>query len=230
MSPLVTGGCEAPGWVKRSPHKRVRLDSSNRSPHSQACGTCGVSSQRTVWRPRTSRSPSASARAGRSATSSTETMGAMRPQSGAATGATARNSLSDPHSSASKCENPTWRRRSTGRTAATASRTSGNIRRGPVWKSSGSSSTTRYWLKLKPPGTRSTGASWRRLGLHGRRTQEDAELTPLPMMRERRVLVLDDDEKRHDWFREQADSLNWELHHAWTVAEAIESLNRNDFD
>ena len=50
------------------------------------------------------------------------------------------------------------------------------------------------------------------------------------MMRERRVLVLDDDEKRHDWFREQADALNWELHHAWTVAEAIESLNRNDFD
>ena len=43
-------------------------------------------------------------------------------------------SLSDPHSSASKCENPTWRRCSTG-TAATASRTSGNIRRGPVWKS-----------------------------------------------------------------------------------------------
>src|SRR6266545_4048711 len=104
MSPLVTGGCEAPGWVKRSPHKRVRLDSSNRNPHSQACGTCGASSQHTVWRPRTSRSPSASARAGRAATSFTETMAAMRPQSGAATGATASSSLSEPHSSASKCE------------------------------------------------------------------------------------------------------------------------------
>src|SRR5688572_11902904 len=30
-----------------------------------------------------------------------------------------------------------------------ASATSGNMRRGPVWKSSGSSSATRYWLKLK---------------------------------------------------------------------------------
>ena len=28
---------------------------------------------------------------------------------------------------------------------------------GPVWKSSGSSSTTTYWLQLKPPGTTSTG-------------------------------------------------------------------------
>ena len=40
-------------------------------------------------------------------------------------------------------------------TRATASRTSGNIVRGPVWNSSGSSSTIRYWLKVKPPGTRS---------------------------------------------------------------------------
>ena len=42
--------------------------------------------------------------------------------------------------------------------AATASRTSGNSRRGPVWKSSGSSSTTRYWLNVKPPGTTSGGS------------------------------------------------------------------------
>ncbi len=62
----------------------------------------------------------------------------------------------DPHSSASKCENPTWRRRSTGRTAATLPDEREHPA-GPVWKSSGSSSTTRYWLKLKPPGTRSTG-------------------------------------------------------------------------
>jgi len=39
--------------------------------------------------------------------------------------------------------------------AATNQLTSGNIRRKPVWNSSGSSSTTRYWLKLKPPGSRS---------------------------------------------------------------------------
>ena len=38
------------------------------------------------------------------------------------------------------------------RTWATASRTSGNIRRSPVWKRSGASSTIRNWLKVKPPG------------------------------------------------------------------------------
>src|SRR5450759_601050 len=41
-----------------------------------------------------------------------------------------------------------------GITRSIASRTSGNILRGPVWKTSGSSSTIRYWLKLNsgPPG------------------------------------------------------------------------------
>lgn len=63
-----------------------------------------------------------------------------------------------------------------------------------------------------------------------RRTQEDAELRPSPNMRDARVLVLDDDEKRHDWFRDKAEALNWELLQAWTAEEAIESLDRNDFD
>jgi hypothetical protein len=47
-----------------------------------------------------------------------------------------------------------WRRLATGSTLPIASATSGNMRRGPVWKSSGSSSAIRYWLKLKsgPPG------------------------------------------------------------------------------
>ena len=71
----------------------------------------GASSHRTSWRPSPSHSPSASARAFRSATSSTETIAAMRPQSGGACGATARNSLSAPHSSASKCEKPMRRNR-----------------------------------------------------------------------------------------------------------------------
>jgi len=44
---------------------------------------------------------------------------------------------------------------------ATASLTSGNIRRGPVWNSSGSSSTIRYWLKLKAPAP--PGKSHRRV-------------------------------------------------------------------
>src|SRR5438132_3283969 len=41
-----------------------------------------------------------------------------------------------------------------GITRSIASRTNGNILRGPVWKTSGSSSTMRYWLKLNsgPPG------------------------------------------------------------------------------
>jgi CheY-like chemotaxis protein len=55
-------------------------------------------------------------------------------------------------------------------------------------------------------------------------------LKPSPNKRNARVLVLDDDEKRHDWFRDKAEALNWELHQAWTAEEAIESLDRNDFD
>ena len=41
---------------------------------------------------------------------------------------------------------------STGSTVATASATSGNMPRGPVWNSSGSSAATRNWLKVKPSG------------------------------------------------------------------------------
>ena len=37
-------------------------------------------------------------------------------------------------------------------TLAAASETSGNMRRGPVWNSSGSSASTRYWLNVNPPG------------------------------------------------------------------------------
>ena len=48
----------------------------------------------------------ASARGGLSAKSPTETMAATWPHSGSARGATARNALSAPHSSASKCEKP----------------------------------------------------------------------------------------------------------------------------
>ena len=162
MSASVSACSPWPGWVNRSPQKKVPVVRSISRPQSQPCGTCGVSSHCSVCRPRTICSPSASARGGRSATSPTETIAATWLQSGAACGATASHSLRAPHSSASKCDRPTWRSRSTAMTAATASRTSGNIRRGPVWKSSGSSSTSRYWLKLKawPPG-RSTGVLMR---------------------------------------------------------------------
>ena len=40
----------------------------------------------------------------------------------------------------------------TGTIRLTASDTSGNIRRGPVWNSRGSSAFTRNWLKAKPAG------------------------------------------------------------------------------
>jgi succinyl-CoA synthetase alpha subunit len=50
----------------------------------------------------------------------------------------------EPHSSDSICEKPTKRRRLTSpRTWATASCTRGNMARGPVWKSSGASSTSK---------------------------------------------------------------------------------------
>jgi hypothetical protein len=78
-------------------------------------------------------------------------MAATRLHTGTAFGATARNSFSDPHSSASKCEKARYRSCCSGTILATASLTSGNMRRGPVWNSNGSSSTIRYWLKLNSP-------------------------------------------------------------------------------
>ena len=53
-------------------------------PHSQPCGTCGASSQRSACLPMLRTSPSASARAGRSARSFTDTMAATWPQTGTA--------------------------------------------------------------------------------------------------------------------------------------------------
>ena len=67
-------------------------------------------------------------------------------------GAAARNRFMAPHSSDSRWPNVIQRSRSMGITVATASDTSGNIARGPVWKISGSSASTRNWLKVKPVG------------------------------------------------------------------------------
>ncbi len=58
----------------------------------------------------------------------------------------------EPHSSASTWPKVIHRSDSTGSTVATASATSGNIIRGPVWNSRGSSPRTRNWLKVKPSG------------------------------------------------------------------------------
>ena len=61
----------------------------------------------------------------------------------------------DPHSSASTCPKVIHRTDSTGTTRATASDTSGNMARGPVWNSSGSSPRMRNWLNENPPGAMS---------------------------------------------------------------------------
>ena len=74
----------------------------------------------------------------------------MAPCATRASGATSSHSFMDPHSSASKWPKVIQRRSSTGRTRATASDTSGNRPRRPVWKSSGSSASIRNWLKLMP--------------------------------------------------------------------------------
>ena len=58
----------------------------------------------------------------------------------------------EPHSSASMWPKVIHRTDSTGTTVATASATSGNMARGPVWKSSGSSAAIRNWLKVNPSG------------------------------------------------------------------------------
>jgi len=58
---------------------------------------------------------------------------------------------------AAACEKPTQRRVAGAMTRATAARTAGNRLRIPVWNSSGSSSTIRNWLNVKPPGTAAGG-------------------------------------------------------------------------
>ena len=67
-------------------------------------------------------------------------------------GAAVSHMFIEPLSSASMCPNVIQRSDSTGTTPATASATSGNSERMPVWNSNGSSPRTRNWLKVKPSG------------------------------------------------------------------------------
>ncbi len=83
---------------------------------------------------------------------SLEVIAATWLQTGWAWGAIASQLFSDPHSSDSTCEKPIQRSDAGSITCAIASRTDGNRLRIPVWNSSGSSSTTRNWLKVNPPG------------------------------------------------------------------------------
>ena len=146
-------GSGGAGWVKRSPQKSVQVRSSKRKPAFPAVrqvrciepahAMCAERQRLAVGE-----CPRRADRRGRRWIR--ERRSSRREAQGC--GAAASHSLSEPHSSASTWEKAIYRGRCDGITLATASRTSGNIRRRPVWKSSGSSSTTRYWLKEKAPG------------------------------------------------------------------------------
>jgi hypothetical protein len=131
--------------------------SSNITPASQPCGTCGVEIQRTRLPPRSITSPSSRGRGGRSQRSSSETMQPSAPWVTVACGAVASQVFIEPHSSDSTWPKLIQRSDSTGTTVATASATSGNIPRGPVWNSSGSSPVTRNWFMVKPAGGATSG-------------------------------------------------------------------------
>ena len=84
----------------------------------------------------------------------------MQPRAPCATwlrGAASSQVFMEPHSSASTCPNVIHLTSSTGMMRLTASDTSGNIWRWPVWKSRGSSATTRNWLNVKPAGGATSG-------------------------------------------------------------------------
>ena len=117
--------------------------SSNRTPASQPCGRCGVGTNRYLCRPVSMTSSLARPRGGRSAKSSMLTAAPTWLQIACACGATASHSFRAPHSSTSKWLQLIQRSAAGSISLATASRTSGNIRRIPVWKSSGSSSLIR---------------------------------------------------------------------------------------
>ena len=76
-----------------------------------------------------------------------------------AAGAAARNWFIAPHSSASTCANEIQRRSPIGTIRPTASDTSGNSWRIPVWNRNGSSPRIRNWLNEKPAGG-ATSAMW----------------------------------------------------------------------
>jgi hypothetical protein len=79
-----------------------------------------------------------------------ETITPTPPWATWAFGAAASHWFMEPHSSASTWPKAIHRSRSIGKTLDTASDTRGNIARGPVWKSNGSSAWIRNWLKVKP--------------------------------------------------------------------------------
>lgn len=51
----------------------------------------------------------------------------------------------------------------------------------------------------------------------------DAVLT---VSRDMRVLVLDDEPHRHEWFAAEGATLGWRMNHAWSADEAIQTLEQ----
>ena len=93
---------------------------------------------------------------GRSARSLSDTMQASPPCTTSAFGASARNWFIAPHSSASTWAKEIHRRSSSGiERGDRGSDTSGYSWRMPVWNRNGSSSRTRNWLNVNPPGATS---------------------------------------------------------------------------
>ena len=151
----------SPMAVKRSPTNSVAVVSSKMRPASQPCGTCGVSIQRTRLPPRSMTSPSASARGGRSARSFERHHAPRscraRPAPAAPPAASCSSTRTRPTST---WPNVIQRSVSTGMIRPTASDTDGKSPRDPVWNSSGSSATTRYWLKRMPASGTKVEIRW----------------------------------------------------------------------
>ena len=89
MSPSVIGA-PFPTCVKRSPHNNVPVVSSNMTPASHPCGTCGVSMYRRRLPPMSITSPLDNMRGGRSAISLIETRQPTIPCVSSAVGAAPR--------------------------------------------------------------------------------------------------------------------------------------------
>ena len=136
----------APVLVNRSPQNSVRVPSSYNRPASHACG---VSIQRKRWLPASNTSPSANGRGGRSARSASDTMQPVIDCTTVDCGA------SPASRSSTRTRRPPRDRTTPTAAPRPAPDPRGNIWRGPVWNSSGSSPVTRYWLKLK-----SISATW----------------------------------------------------------------------
>ena len=124
-----------------TPHSSVFVETSNSTPQSHPCGTCGVYIHFSRRLPIENSSPSPNPRAGRDAKSFSDVSTPISVPNPVACGATASNSFNAPNSSPSKCDPPIHFRFSTGITAFTAPTVIGNSFRYPVWNSTGSSSS-----------------------------------------------------------------------------------------